>query len=239
MRNQKFHCSKSSFISFFIASLTLSSSSFLNICLASESEVEDEHQFSYKEESGKGPKNWGKINPNWKICGTGKLQSPIDIIDHGVEILPSLGKLKRDYQPAPAIAKNRGHDVMISWEGGDAGTITINGTDYKLLQTHWHSPSEHKIKGARYDAEMHLVHESSNGVIAVVGILFKYGAPDPFLSKVLLLGHIKPLDPEDEKELGIINPGQLKFGTRKYYRYIGSLTVPPCTEGEDSLEEAN
>lgn len=75
--------------------------------------AEDEHQFSYKEESGKGPKNWGKINPNWKICGTGKLQSPIDIIDHGVEILPSLGKLKRDYQPAPAIAKNRGHDVMV------------------------------------------------------------------------------------------------------------------------------
>lgn len=46
-----------------------------------------------------------------------------------------------------------------------------------------------------------------------------------------LLEHIKKVDHNEKIELGIVNPGLIKFGSRKYYRYIGSLTVPPCTEG--------
>ncbi|XP_021887892.1 alpha carbonic anhydrase 4-like, partial [Carica papaya] len=202
---------------------------FPNISTASDhSEVEDEHGFSYKEETNKGPNKWNQMNSNWTTCGTGKLQSPIDIIDRAVKVVPDLGKLERHYKPAPAVAINRGHDIMVTWKGGDAGKIKINGTDYKLMQSHWHSPSEHTVNGIRYDAEVHFVHESSDGKLAVIAILFKYGSPDPFLSE--LLRHIKPLDPKEEKELGIINPRQLKCGKR-YYRYIGSVTVPPCTEG--------
>lgn len=31
-----------------------------------------------------------------------------------------------------------------------------------------------------------------------------------------------------EKSVGIIDPRKIKIGSRKYYRYIGSLTTPPC-----------
>ncbi|KAK8485231.1 hypothetical protein V6N13_025388 [Hibiscus sabdariffa] len=200
---------------------------FIPIAIASSSsEVENETQFSYKEGSGKGPKDWGRLDPHWKLCGTGKLQSPIDLFHGKPQVVPILGKLKRDYKPAPAVVKNRGHDIMVRWTGY-AGQIYVNGTYYKLLQCHWHSPSEHTFNGTRYQMELHIVHESDRGELAVVAIVYKYGRPDSFLTR--LFHHIKSVG-DEEKDLGIVNPGDIKFGSRKYFRYIGSLTVPPCTE---------
>lgn len=77
--------------------------------------------------------------------------------------------------------------MQLKWLG-DAGSIQINGTDYILKQCHWHSPSEHAINGQRYDLELHMVHASRDQNakinIAVVGMLYKLGEPDAFLSKV-------------------------------------------------------
>ncbi|KAH9648804.1 alpha carbonic anhydrase 4 [Citrus sinensis] len=165
-----------------LASLILSSHLY-NLVNADDSEVDDETAFSYKEETGKGPREWGKINPHWRVCGIGKLQSPIDLLNQRVQVLPALGKLKRDYKPAPAVVKNRGHDICVWWRG-DAGKMNINGTVYKLLQCHWHTPSEHTFNGSSYEMELHLVHLSSDGKLAVTGIVYEYGRPDPFLSKV-------------------------------------------------------
>ncbi|KAJ9184843.1 hypothetical protein P3X46_004529 [Hevea brasiliensis] len=197
------------------------------ISTALESEVDDETPFAYVEGTGKGPKKWGQIDPHWQVCDSGEMQSPIDLLDRRVEASPNLGKLHRDYKPALASVKNRGHDIEVIWKG-DAGKININGTNYKLEQCHWHSPSEHTFNGSRYELELHMVHFSSKREIAVVGITYKYGRPDHFLSR--LLHHITYVNKE-ERDLGVVNPGDIKFGSRKYYRYIGSLTVPPCTEG--------
>lgn len=35
----------------------------------------------------------------------------------------------------------------------------------------------------------------------------------------------------DECELGMVDPNDIEIERRMYYRYMGSLTVPPCTEG--------
>lgn len=196
-------------------------------------EVEDESEFDYIKESKKGPSRWGELKKEWASCKNGKLQSPIDLSSHRVRIVTNLGKLKKYYKPQNATIKNRGHDIEVKWEG-DAGSININGTEFFLHQCHWHSPSEHTINGRRYDMELHMVHESPkiNGKskIAVIGLLYKIGRPDPVLTK--LSKYIKSMiDNEAERSIGVIDPSDIKFGSKKYYRYRGSLTVPPCTEG--------
>lgn len=75
--------------------------------------TEDEHSFNYKVNSSKGPDNWGNINPEWETCETGKLQSPIDLLHRRVEVVSTLGNLRRTYKFAPAVIKNRGHDIMV------------------------------------------------------------------------------------------------------------------------------
>ncbi|XXG41351.1 hypothetical protein AAC387_Pa01g1829 [Persea americana] len=204
----------------------LLSTLLLPLCRSSE-EVDDEHEFDYLRESGRGPEYWGKINPEWSACDHGEMQSPIDLLHKRVEVLPNMGRLRRKYKPTEAAVINRGHDIMLKWKE-DPGYIVINGTNFNLKQCHWHSPSEHTFNGSRYQLELHMVHISVTGKIAAVGITYKYGRPDPFLAK--LLPHIR-VNEIAETEVGIINPKDIKIGSRKYFRYMGSLTIPPCTEG--------
>ncbi|OVA10429.1 Alpha carbonic anhydrase [Macleaya cordata] len=108
----------------------------------------DDEEYNYIEGSDKGPEHWGQLNEEWKACGKGDMQSPIDLLEKKVEVVPSLGKHRKSYKPSPATLVNRGHDIMLKWEDG-AGQIYINGTKFFLKQIHWHTPSEHTIGDAR------------------------------------------------------------------------------------------
>ncbi|PWA84906.1 alpha carbonic anhydrase 4 [Artemisia annua] len=197
-------------------------------------EVEDESEFDYAKGSKKGPGAWGKLHKEWSACNNGKLQSPIDLSSSRVEIVHKSKKLSRNYIPCTATLNNRGHDIAVHWEG-NAGSIDINGTTYALKQAHWHSPSEHTINNKRYSLELHMVHKSidptSKHQIAVIGVLYKIGKPNLFLSK--LVRNITSLVNQDNKHIhpGVIDPREIRMSCRRYYNYIGSLTVPPCTEG--------
>ncbi|KAJ0817500.1 putative carbonic anhydrase [Helianthus annuus] len=202
---------------------------FIILCVPSviSQEVDDEHEFTYDVKSPLGPDHWGEIHPEWSMCNQGDLQSPIDLTHKRVQTTSNLGRLDRDYKPANSTLINRGHDMMLKWVEG-AGHIRINGTDYRLNQLHWHTPTEHTVNGRRYNLELHLVHQSTDGKIAVVGIMYKIGRPDSLLS--LMEPYFKALASTEgvEMNVGIINPRDIKIGSRKYYRYIGSLTTPPC-----------
>ncbi|KAL0909022.1 hypothetical protein M5K25_023544 [Dendrobium thyrsiflorum] len=199
-----------------------------NSDIVSSKEIEE---YNYQIGSKYGPDHWGDLRKDWATCKKGNLQSPIDLNDKRVEYVPLLGDLKRSYHPANALIKNRGHDIMVKWED-DAGGLWINGTQFSLLQVHWHTPSEHTFNNHKYSMELHIVHQrADDNKYAVVGILYTIGRPDTFLTK--MMKYIKMVsDKKDlEVKIGSVDPRKIKRGSRKYYRYIGSLTTPPCTEG--------
>ncbi|KNA12335.1 hypothetical protein SOVF_126880 [Spinacia oleracea] len=195
-------------------------------------EVEDESEFNYIRGDVRGPENWGNIKDEWEKCKTGKMQSPIFIFPGLPERIPESDRVIRSYQTGQTTLKNRGHDIKLEWiEGG--GTIRINGVDYILRQCHWHSPSEHAINGRRYALEVHFVHQSLDDKIAVIGFVYDYGNPDPFLSSIenelkLLISN---KNSSEEIMSGIVNPSDVRMEGSRYYRYMGSLTTPPCDEG--------
>ncbi|XP_042474760.1 alpha carbonic anhydrase 7-like [Zingiber officinale] len=197
---------------------------------AAAQEVEDESEFSYLAGSPNGPEHWGEIRHEWALCNNGDMQSPIDLLHERVRVSPALGRIRRSYRASNATLRNRGHDIMLQWEGG-AGTIRINGTHYELRQCHWHSPSEHTIDGKRFAMELHLVHVSADQRVAVIGILYTIGRPDTFLAE--LMEEIQEVADgrEEKKAVGLVDPRHIKVGSRKYYRYMGSLTTPPCDQG--------
>ncbi|MQM08977.1 hypothetical protein Taro_041834 [Colocasia esculenta] len=197
---------------------------------AKAQEVEDEREFSYEVGSENGPDRWGALHPEWALCNNGTMQSPIDLTNERVKVVPALGRLKRSYKPAHARLRNRGHDIMLEWTE-DAGSIHIGGTKYYLKQCHWHSPSEHTVNGRRFEMEVHLVHQSSENKTAVLGIMYRRGRPDTFLSELMELIDDVAKTRDAERDVGVVNPWHIKLGSRKYYRYLGSLTTPPCSEG--------
>ncbi|KAM0938950.1 putative carbonic anhydrase [Dioscorea sansibarensis] len=190
--------------------------------------VEDE--FSYIEGSPNGPENWGNLKPEWETCGNGIEQSPIQLRDDNVILDQSIGRLRRNYRAAKATLKNSGHDIMLEFND-DAGSLSIKRDSYQLKRVHFHSPSEHAMNGERFDLEVHLVHESRDQRIAVVAVLFRFGRPDPFLSELEDLLRQMSSSKRNEINAGFVDPQQLEIDDSAYYRYMGSFTAPPCTEG--------
>eukprot|EP00253_Pinus_taeda_P034854 PITA_34854 len=213
----------------FVISKFIAFALILFIAEVRSQEVEDESEFEYKD-GPKGPEHWGELKEEWKACGNGTHQSPIDVVKRHAIISPDLGRLRRFYYPAKATLINRGHDIMVNWSKG-AGGVEIEGKRFTLRQSHWHTPAEHTIDGKKHPLEIHIVHQTQDGEIAVIGIIYKFGRPDTFLAELMdEINSIADMKPPEEP-LGLVNPMHIKFGSTKYYRYTGSLTTPPCTEG--------
>jgi carbonic anhydrase len=170
-----------------------------------------------------GPPTWGTLDPAWSACLAGKAQSPIDIEPRAGSAKP----IAFHYQPSAATIIDNGHSLQVNLAPGN--TIEIDGRNYRLLQFHFHAPSEHTIAGEHYPLEAHLVHQDSDGKLVVIGVLYDVGAESRPLAR---LWSKWPRKVGAEDKLGKpFDPSELLPETRTVFRYTGSLTTPPCMEG--------
>jgi carbonic anhydrase len=193
-------------------------------CLSSLAQAADSHAPHWSYEGEGGPAQWGKLSPDFKTCELGIQQTPIDLKDG---IRAEIGGVELAYPAMPLRVLNNGHTIQVNCAPG--GRARINDAAYDLLQFHFHHPSEHLLSGKPFDLECHFVHKSAAGNLAVVGVFLKPGAENPGLQPIWQAMPAQE-GPEHLIETAIDLTALLPR-SRDYFRYIGSLTTPPCSEG--------
>ena len=171
-----------------------------------------------------GPEHWGQLDPKYSICSEGKNQSPVNLTGMvESDLLP----LIVNYKSGGNEILNNGHTVQVNYKPGS--NIKVDRNEFELKQFHFHAPSENTIEGHSYPMEAHFVHVDKDGNIAVIAVMFKAGENNTELEKAWK--HM----PGDAGGKGAlpesVDARLLLPHNHDYYRFNGSLTTPPCTEG--------
>ena len=184
-----------------------------------------EAHWSY--EGTTGPQAWGSMKPDFNVCAIGKRQSPINI-EESATLQGPAEPLKFNYQPSSGTVVNNGHTIQVDLYGDNY--ITVRGSEYKLLQFHFHHPSEERVNYKAFSMVAHLVHKNAEGQLAVVAVLLDPGTANALINKVWTY---MPLDSGDRVRMptGLIDMNELLPSDQRYYQFMGSLTTPPCSEG--------
>ncbi|MEH6577965.1 MAG: carbonic anhydrase family protein [Amphritea sp.] len=177
------------------------------------------------EYSGKaGPKHWGELNEAFEACSSGLNQSPVNLRGF---IESDLNTVSFNYQTGGKDVVNNGHAVQVNYAPGS--TIELDNHTFELKQFHFHSPSENQIDGKSYPMEAHLVHADKAGNLAVISVMFEENEANSTIGKVW------SQMPENEGGKEMLSAAVAVDGilpaNRDYYRFNGSLTTPPCSEG--------
>lgn len=168
---------------------------------------------------GELPEKWSITNESYATCDAGMMQSPINLdqanASADVDFAAAYGMAKGKLKLGPA-------KVQVDI---DPGMGMISGDSlFSLLQFHFHTPAEHVMDGERYPLVVHLVHATSDGRFGVLGVMFEEGEANPALSSILKAA--KAGKASMDMDVSAMIPESFSV-----YRYMGSLTTPPCTEG--------
>lgn len=169
-----------------------------------------------------GPANWAKLSPEYGACA-GSNQSPINLTGF---IDAKLKPVVFNYEAGSSEILNNGHTVQVNTLPGSS--ITVDDIEFELKQFHFHVPSENLIRGKSYPMEGHLVHADKNGNLAVVAVMVTEGEANKALAKAWAQ---MPEKGEKVTLSSDISPLEILPAQRDYYRFNGSLTTPPCSEG--------
>jgi len=211
-----------------VITATLISTSFA-VASAAEKETghmshKDGHMAHWGYDGDSGPDHWSELDDKFSLCGTGLNQSPIDLTNMTQANMPAIHPT---YTRGGTKIINNGHTIQVNYEAGNY--IDIDNKRFELKQFHFHAPSENTMDGKHFPLEAHLVHASADGSLAVVALMFSEGKFNPELEKAWV-----EMPTKTDKEVTLKKPvdvSKLLPGNLDYYRFNGSLTTPPCSEG--------
>ncbi|MEO1168460.1 MAG: carbonic anhydrase family protein [Pseudomonadota bacterium] len=172
------------------------------------------------------PGSWGTVHEEYATCATGTVQSPINFVRADATESEDV-TLDINWQSGPMTIEGAGYNSnLVAPEGG---YIMLEGERYDFLQAHLHMPSEYTIEGEQPAGDIHFVHANEAGELAVIGVFLAEGEANTALAAAFEEFNTE----EGTRTLeGItFDPNAVLPETRSFFRFPGSLTTPPCSEG--------
>jgi len=170
-----------------------------------------------------GPAHWGSLDPAYAACSDGRAQSPVNLRQ---ATRKPLRNPRFHYVTGRAAVFNNTHTVVADARPGS--TMSVGGSTFRLLQIHFHVHSEHEVNGHIYPVEVHFVHQTKSGDLAALGVFVRRGSS----TNRAWQPYVRSLDVAPGKSVHPrINWAAMLPRDRASFRYHGSLTTPPCTEG--------
>ncbi|WP_433297052.1 carbonic anhydrase family protein [Pseudonocardia sp. CA-142604] len=170
-------------------------------------------------------------------------QSPIAIRSRSAVDDPKLPALVVDYPDHvklhvhyvrhdmnnPAGCTIRGPEETIQADvPADTAAIHLAGARYELLQFHFHTRSEHVLDGHHYSLEQHYVHRGPQGQTLVIALFLTHGGRGGTPQDAVL--HTLPQECGTDRDITVNLKNSLPADLSTF-RYTGSLTTAPYTEG--------
>lgn len=202
----------------------LSQALAVTLCTLSAMAQASEGHWSYSGETG--PEHWGKLAAEFATCSAGKNQSPVNLTETQA-IKAELPPIQLDYKPGGNEVVNNGHTIQVNYQPGSS--MTVGEHRYELRQFHFHAPSENVRDGKPYPMEVHFVHADEQGNLAVLGVMYEVGGHNNELAKAWDVMPKEAGSKAAPKEL--VDASAMVPQDRSHFRFSGSLTTPPCSEG--------
>lgn len=200
---------------------------------------EAEVHFSYFGENG--PTHWADLRSEWDTCRNGLTLTPVDpTAEHQspVNFTSSATKSTPDFtrnlnNDLNFTIVNNGHAIEAELDEAEAHIdyITIGSTNYYLKQFHFHAYSEHTENNVPAAIETHFVFKSDDGNLAVIGLFVDRDGTTTNTELQKVFNTTLPEANEEGASVIINVESILPPASTTVYKYSGSLTTPPCTEG--------
>ncbi|MFC6171546.1 carbonic anhydrase family protein [Loigolactobacillus jiayinensis] len=154
---------------------------------------------------------------------SGQQQSPIALTVKAGQEIEAADLLEWQVPYYGETLSDEGNNLQLAGRG----FAKLDHRNYRFVQMHLHTPAEHTIEGQQPAMEWHFVHENSLGQKAVVAVTAVLGKENPQLNQILAAFVPKTAVPLPETILLT----SLLPTRGLIYRYVGSLTTPPLSEG--------